>query len=132
MLEQPQREGERRLDRTFQEVALTLWISRHWTAEEVLTAHAEGARFGQGLIGLDAAAHRYFGKQPEQLALQETALLAGLPQSPSRYDPLRRPEAALKRREHVLGRLRASGLISEAQLEEARRQPLLPGMTQSR
>lgn len=132
VVERPQREGEQHLDRIFQELALTIWLSRHWTAEEVLTAYAEGAGFGKDIIGLDAAARRYFGKQPEQLALHEAALLAGLPPSPSRYDPFLRPEAALERREYVLGRLRASGLISEAQLEEAREQPLLPGGTRSR
>jgi hypothetical protein len=126
MIERPWREGERRLHRMFQEIALTIWISRHWSAEEVLTAYAQGASFGKHTLGLDAAARSYFGKPPEQLALHEAALLAGLPQSPSRYDPLRRPEAALKRREYVLRRLRTSGLISEAQLEEALEQPLLP------
>jgi len=57
----------------------------------VLTAYAEWAWFGEGLVGMEAAARRYFGKPAEQLALHEAALLAGLPQSPSRYDPLRRP-----------------------------------------
>ncbi len=126
MWERPQREGERRLHRMFQELALTIWLSRHWTAEEVLTAYAERAWFGEGLVGMDAAARRYFGKQPEQLALHEAALLAGLSQSPSRYDPLRRPEQARKRRDFVLGRLRTLKWISEAEWEAARGQPLLP------
>ncbi|EPX64448.1 Multimodular transpeptidase-transglycosylase [Cystobacter fuscus DSM 2262] len=120
----PRSERERPLHRTFQTLVLTVWISRHWSAEELLTAYAESARFGQGLIGLDAAARRYFGQEPERLALHEVALLAGLPQSPSRYDPLRRPEAALRRRDFVLSRLLSAGLISEAQREEARMQPL--------
>ncbi|WP_257451092.1 transglycosylase domain-containing protein [Archangium lipolyticum] len=121
---QPRREGERHLHRSFQALALTVWISRHWTAEELLTAYAEGASFGRDSIGLDAAARRYFGREPERLALHEVALLAGLPQSPGRYDPLRRPEAALRRRDFVLARLRSTGLISEAQREEASQQPL--------
>jgi membrane peptidoglycan carboxypeptidase len=126
MSERPQRQGERRLDRMFQEIALTIWLSRHWTAEEVLTAYAERVWFGEGLIGLDAAARRYFCKPPEQLAFHEAALLAGLPQSPSRYDPLRRPEQARKRQDFVLGRLRTLGWITEAEWEAARGQPLLP------
>jgi hypothetical protein len=121
----PPHQGERHLDRVAQELALTLWLSHHWTAEEVLTAYAERAWFGEGLIGLDAASRRYFCKQPEQLALPEAALLAGLLQSPSRYDTLRRPEQALKRRDFVLGRLRALGWITEAQWEAARGQPLV-------
>ncbi|QRN98335.1 transglycosylase domain-containing protein [Archangium violaceum] len=122
----PGREGERHLHRSFQALALTIWISRHWTAEELLTAYAEGASFGRDSIGLDAAARRYFGRELERLALHEVALLAGLPQSPSRYDPLLRPEAALRRRDFVLARLQSAGLISEARREEARKQPLLP------
>ncbi|WP_375768532.1 transglycosylase domain-containing protein [Archangium gephyra] len=106
--------------------ALSVWISRHWTAEEVMAAYAESASFGRGHIGLDAAARSYFGKEPTRLALHETALLAGLTQAPARYDPLCRPEAALARREVVLSRLQALGWISEAQREEARQQPLLP------
>ncbi|MFY0582830.1 transglycosylase domain-containing protein [Cystobacter fuscus] len=120
----PGREGVRPLHRIFQELALTVWISRHWSAEELLTAYAEGAPFGRGLIGLDAAARRYFGTEPERLALHEAALLAGLPQSPSRYDPRYHPEAALRRRDFVLTRLLSAGLISEAQREETRMQPL--------
>ncbi|OJH41545.1 hypothetical protein BON30_11895 [Cystobacter ferrugineus] len=123
----PLREGERParpLHRTFQQLALTVWISRHWSAEELLTAYAERAPFGRGLIGLDAAARRYFGQEPERLALHEVALLAGLPHAPGRYDPRSHPEAALRRRDFVLTRLQSAGLISEAQREEARRQPL--------
>lgn len=107
-------------------LVLSIWISRHWTAEELLTAYAESASFGKGIIGLDAAARRYFDKEPEQLALHEVVLLAGLPQSPSRYDPICRPETALKRREYVLSRLHHLRGLSEPQLEEARKQPLLP------
>jgi membrane peptidoglycan carboxypeptidase len=123
----PLREGERpegTLHRTFQALALTVWISRHWSAEELLTAYAERAPFGRGLIGLDAAARRYFGVEPERLSLHEAALLAGLPQAPSRYDPRSHPEAALRRRDFVLSRLLSAGLISEAQREEARMRPL--------
>ncbi|WP_157758172.1 transglycosylase domain-containing protein [Cystobacter fuscus] len=118
------REGERPLHRTFQALALTVWISRHWSAEELLTAYAQRAPFGRGLIGLEAAARSYFGVEPERLALHEAALLAGLPQSPSRYSPLVHPEAALRRRDFVLSRLQSAGLISEAQREDARKQPL--------
>jgi transglycosylase-like protein len=110
----------------FHGLALSVWISRHWTAEEVMTAYANGASFGRGLVGLDAAARKYFGKEPARLALHETALLAGMTDAPSRYDPLCRPETSLRRRNFVLERLRALGWISEAQREEARQQPLLP------
>lgn len=105
-------------------LALSVWLSRHWSAEELLTAYAEGAAFGRNLTGLDAAARRYFDKAPGQLALHEAALLAGLPQSPKRYDPFCHPERALQRRDVVLSRLQRLGWISDAELEEARKQPL--------
>nr|QKW93735.1 multimodular transpeptidase-transglycosylase [Vitiosangium cumulatum] len=107
-------------------LALSIWISRHWTAEELMTAGAESARYGRDLIGLDAAARRYFGKEPARLALHEAALLGAVAQSPARSDPVCRPERAFRRRDFVLSRLRAREWISEAQLEEARKQPLLP------
>jgi membrane peptidoglycan carboxypeptidase len=109
----------------FHGLALSVWVSRHWTAEEVMASYAENASFGGGLIGIDAAARWYFGEEPARLALHEAALLAALAQAPARNDPLCRPEAALERRDVVLSRLQALGWISEAQREEARRQPLL-------
>jgi membrane carboxypeptidase/penicillin-binding protein len=114
------------LDWHLQGLALCVWISRHWTEEELLTAHAEGAGFGRDVLGLDAAARRYFGKEPARLAVHEAAFLAGLTSSPTRFDPLCQPERALRRRELVLSRLQTLGWLSEAQREEARKQPLLP------
>ncbi|MFL5351813.1 transglycosylase domain-containing protein [Archangium sp.] len=107
-------------------LALSVWLSRHWSAEEVLTAYAEGVWFGRDLTGLDAAARRYFGKPPGQLVLHEAALLAGLPQSPERNDPFCHPERARQRRDVVLSRLQRLGWISDTEREEARKQPLLP------
>ncbi|PTL83178.1 transglycosylase domain-containing protein [Vitiosangium sp. GDMCC 1.1324] len=122
----PEQERTPMLNWHFHGLALSIWISRHWTAEELMSAGAEGARFGRNLIGLDAAARRYFDKEPVQLALHEAAFLAALAQSPARSNPVCRPETALRRRDFVLSHLRALGWISDAQLEDARKQPLLP------
>ncbi len=116
----------RTLTRHTQELALSIWISRHWSAEELLTVFAQRAPFGPGITGLEAAARTYFDKEPGQLALHEAALLAGLPRSPTRYDPFCHPERARQRREAVLSRLLTLGWISEPLLEDARKQPLLP------
>ncbi len=121
----PPQERTPMLNWHFHGLALSVWVSRHWTAEEVMASYAENASFGGGLIGIDAAARWYFGEEPARLALHEAALLAALAQAPARNDPLCRPEAALERRDVVLSRLQALGWISEAQREEARRQPLL-------
>ena len=108
-----------------QRLAVAIWLSRHWSVEELLTAYGEGAWFGGDLHGLDAAARGYFGKAPGQLALHEAALLAGLPQSPKRHDPVLHPEAARRRRNLVLSRLLALRWIAETQFLDARNQPLL-------
>jgi membrane peptidoglycan carboxypeptidase len=126
LAERPGAQNPRALERSVQGLALSVWLSRHWSAEQLLTARAEQAFFGRGLKGLDAAAWRYFGKPPEQLALHEVALLAGLPSAPSRFDPFCRPEQALRRRAWVLARLQALEWISEAEREAAQGQPLLP------
>lgn len=119
-------EHEPHLRRSLRTVALSIWISRHWSAEELLASYADGVSFGPGLTGLDAAARAYFGKEAGQLALHEAALLAGVVRSPTRYHPLCRPENALRVRDFSLSRLHALGWISEAQREDAQRQPLLP------
>lgn len=112
--------------RSLEGLALCIWLTRHWSAEELLTAYAEQADFGHGFTGLEAASRGYFGEPPEQLALAEAALLAGLPSSPRRFDPVCEPEQARRRRNRVLTRLRALGWISEAEHEAARAQPVPP------
>ncbi|WP_434385217.1 transglycosylase domain-containing protein [Melittangium boletus] len=107
-------------------LALSLWISRHWSAEELLATHGEGASFGRGVVGVDAAAHHYFGKVAGRLAPHEAALLAGMLQSPARFDPWQHPEAARRRRDRVLLQLLTRGWISAVEYGDARRQSLLP------
>lgn len=76
--------------------------------------------FGSNLVGVEAAANGWFGKRAKDLGLGEAALLAGMVQSPTRFRPDRHFDAALKRRDYVLGRMRACGLIDDAQLAGAR------------
>ena len=100
-----------RLDaRLPKEQILDLWLSR--------------AYFGHGAYGLDAAAQAYFGKRARDLAPAEAALLVGLPQSPSRYDPFRAPEAALARRRRVLAACARAGLLSAARADVLAATPL--------
>ena len=69
------------------------------------------AFFGNNAYGIGAAAQRYFGQRVDQLTLGQSALLAGLVQGPSTYDPLRHPQAATARRNEVLARMRQLGHI---------------------
>ncbi|MFN3345626.1 MAG: penicillin-binding protein 1C [Chloroherpetonaceae bacterium] len=96
----------------------------HLSKEEILTAYLNRVPFGNQCFGIGAASEFYFQKSPSQLTLAECALLAGLPQSPTTYDPLRRFDLARKRQEEVLRRMRANGFISEAEERDALAQPI--------
>ncbi|KAF0092770.1 MAG: penicillin-binding protein 1A, partial [Hyphomonadaceae bacterium] len=80
--------------------------------------------FGNRAYGVAAAAHVYYGKSLDQLTLPEMAMIAGLPQAPSRNNPLRNPLNAQKRRNHVLKRMYEVGFIRKAEFEQAVKTPL--------
>ena len=79
---------------------------------------------GQEAIGVWAASRVFFNKSPSKLTLAESALLAGLPQAPTAYNPRLHPEAALRRRNDVLAQMRDAGYITPAQETEAGAEPL--------
>jgi penicillin-binding protein 1A len=79
---------------------------------------------GQETIGVWAAARVFFDKRPADLTLAESAMLAGLPQAPTAYNPRLNPDAALRRRNDVLTQMRDAGFITEAQEREAAAEPL--------
>jgi len=81
----------------------------------ILSQYLNRAPYGSNFIGIEAAAHGWFGKGAKDLGLAEAALLAGMAQAPSRFRPDRNYERALKRRDYVLGRMLALGMITEAQ-----------------
>ena len=91
---------------------------------DILEQYLDRAPFGGNLVGIEAAARRYFGKSAAQLSLAEAALLAGVPQSPARLRPDRHPEQARQRQAYVLERMEACGFITAAQRVEALAQPL--------
>ncbi len=101
-----------------------LQMERRFTKERILQQYLNRAPFGSNLIGVEAASRCYFGKSAADLSLSEAALLAGLPQSPTRLRPDLHSAAATKRRDHVLERMLACGYISEAQMKLARMAPV--------
>ncbi len=100
-------------------------LLRSWSHEQVLAAYLSRVSYGNLLIGCEMAASGYFNKPLSDLSLAESALLAGLPQAPTRLNPLRYPEAAKKRQEHVLARLLADGEIDQDTHDRAVQQPLV-------
>ena len=112
-------EGTRRnLRRKIRELILARRLEAKFTKEEILYLYLNGVYLGHHSYGVQAAAENYFRKNVEDLTLAEAALLAGLPQAPSRYSPFAHPDTAKARRRYVLRRMTEDGYISE---EERRR-----------
>ena len=97
------------------EAVHALWLESIYSKKEILKLYFELAPYGGNIHGVKAASWRYFKKRPMDLTLDECALLAGIPQSPSRLRPDRHPERAKKRREMVLKSMLANAYISQAQ-----------------
>jgi penicillin-binding protein 1A len=105
---------ERTLKRKLKEACLAIRLSRARSKDWILGQYMNQVYYGNHAYGIEAAAETYFSKDARDLTLVEAALLAGLPQAPSVYDPLHRPGAARERRDQVLRAMRDYGDISEA------------------
>jgi len=103
---------ERSFERKSKELILALELESKLTKDEIFYLYLNHIYFGAGTYGLSAAARSYFEVEPGALTLAQAALLAGLPQAPSRYDPRRHPEAALRRQRSVLDRMLAAGFVT--------------------
>ena len=114
--------------RTFRSKAIeafrALELERVLTKEEILTEYLNRAPYGGNLVGVEAAARHYFGKSADALSLAECALLAGIPQGPAILRPDRHPQRAKRRREKVLDRMAAEGVISEEEARRAANEPI--------
>ena len=95
-----------------------------WILTKYLNSVPYGTNGGQTAVGVQAAARAYFNKPASQLTLAESALLAGLPQAPSQYNPFRAPGPATARRNSVLRKMADVGFISDAAAQKAMRAPL--------
>jgi penicillin-binding protein 1A len=103
------------LRRKVVEACLAIKLARAWSRNRILTAYLNHVYYGNHAYGIQAAAETYFSVPASRLTLEQSALLAGLPQAPSFYDPLHDPSAALARRDEVLRALQRSGDISPGQ-----------------
>jgi len=110
--------------RKLKEAFLAFQIERRYTKDEILELYLNQIYFGSGAYGVEAAAQTYFGKPVSNLALDECALVAGMPKSPSRYSPLVDRSLALKRRAVVLKQMAQNDMITGVQLTAARSAPL--------
>jgi membrane peptidoglycan carboxypeptidase len=107
-----------------EQVALAVKLDLTYTKSQILQMYAGVVYFGNGYYGLAAASCGYFGVRPARLAWPEAAMMAGLVQGPSLDDPLTHPAAARSREVHVIGRLVATGTLTQAQATSALAVPL--------
>ncbi|HSW48564.1 MAG TPA: PBP1A family penicillin-binding protein, partial [Bryobacteraceae bacterium] len=110
---------ERSYIRKLKEVILSYRIENDFSKEEILFLYLNQIYLGHGAYGVQAAAENYFGKSVKDLSLAECAVLAGLPQAPTRYSPFRHPEQARARQVYVLNRMVEEGFVSREQANEA-------------
>jgi penicillin-binding protein 1A len=112
------------LSRKLTEGCLAVQLDKQWSKERILATYLNDIYFGQQAYGIQAAAKAYFGVDAKDLSLEQAALLAGLPQAPSTYDPVNRPDAATARRAEVLRAMLDAGDITRAQYRRALHSPL--------
>jgi len=105
--------------RKFRELLVALQIETQYSKREILEAYLNQIPFGVGAYGIEQAARSFFGKPALELNLAESALLAGLPKSPTRYNPYRYFERAKIRQQLVLGRMKAVGYATAEEAETA-------------
>ncbi|MGE5381745.1 MAG: transglycosylase domain-containing protein [Methylocystaceae bacterium] len=110
---------ERTWTRKLRELYYAILLERHYSKNEILELYLNTIYFGEGAYGVESAARTYFNKNAADLNLSESALLAGIIQRPSAYNPYKNETAAFKRQDYVLKRMVATGAISISEAAQA-------------
>lgn len=116
------------LKRKAQEAWMAVKLEQEKSKEEILTYYVNKVYMANGFYGMETAAEMYFGKRLPELSLAQTALLAGMPQAPSAYDPYTYPEQAKKRRDIVLYTMLQNEKITQAEYDQAVNVPVTDGL----
>jgi len=119
--------NEKTFTRKVKELFYSIQLERKYSKDEILTMYCNTIYFGQGAYGLEVAARTFFACSASDLSLAQCALLAGLPNSPTNYDPYRYPDAAKKRQAIVLNRMVEEKMISDKQRKSALAEELVYG-----
>jgi penicillin-binding protein 1A len=112
----------KKFSRKIREAILARRLEAHLGKREIIEVYLNQIFLGNQAYGIEAAADNYFRKSASELTVAEIALLAGLPQAPSRYSPIMHPQRARERRTYVLRRMLENNLISDAEREEAEKE----------
>ncbi len=110
--------------RKLREILLAIKIEHSLSKEKILELYLNKVFFGNRAYGVAAAAEIYYGKHLNELTIDQYAMIAGLPKAPSTLNPIANPDAAKKRRDHVLSRMQAEGYIDMATYTKAIEAPL--------
>lgn len=111
--------NERTMTRKVEELALAVQLEHNYTKDQILELYLNTIYFGHGAYGVGEASRTYFGKEPKGLDLSQCAMLAGLPQAPSAYDPIVHPQEGAKRMTTVLALMAQEGYITPEQAATA-------------
>src|SRR3954465_12909360 len=123
-IKDPKRDFKRKIREAKMASELEQQHDKRWILQNYLNDVPYGTVQGRTAIGVEAAALTYFGKHAKNLTLDESALIAGLPQAPSQYNPFQNERAALGRRNEVLQAMADNGYISQADATDAQTQPI--------
>ncbi|MEA2459189.1 MAG: penicillin-binding protein, partial [Thermoleophilaceae bacterium] len=123
-IKDPKRDFKRKIREAKMASELEQQHSKAWILEQYLNDVPYGTVQGRSAIGVEAAALTYFGKHAQDLTLVQSALIAGLPQAPSQYNPFQNPQAALQRRNEVLQAMADSGYITQDEATNATTKPV--------
>lgn len=107
------------LNRKIQEQYLAVQLEKIVKKPVILENYLNSINLGQNTLGVEAAAERYFNKPVSELTLSESAVIAGITQNPTKYNPISHPEENAKRRKKVLNNMLEQGYITDAEYEEA-------------
>lgn len=117
------------VERKWREILSATQITAQWNKDDILAAYLNTIYFGRGAAGIEKAAQAYFGVSARELNVEQSALLAGMVQSPSRWDPAVNPEGAQVRFDYVMDQLLRNGDISEEERAQATLPETIPPAT---
>ncbi|HEY3056226.1 MAG TPA: PBP1A family penicillin-binding protein [Thermoanaerobaculia bacterium] len=113
--------------RKVNEALLSIQIEKDFTKDQIFELYANQVYFGHGAYGVESASRLYFGKHAKDLTLPEAAMIAGISNRPGAYSPILNPEAAQRRRDHVLRRMLEVKYITRPQFQQAISTPVVLG-----
>lgn len=119
--------NKKTLSRKVQELLLAFWLENKFNKEQILSLYLNRVYFGHGAYGIEAASQKYFQKTSRNVNILESAVLAGMLKAPSRYNPIRSKEDALKRANVVLNIMHENLLLSDSDLQRVKNMPLGKG-----